>query len=122
MSKTITKTGNINLLEDTEQTASDASEIIVHKRQFYDRLKHTRFVVGNCKKDIIQYKTERATIHLQLKELEKVADKQLSLRKNLEKENKLLSDELTMLKRKHLSKCDIDMITTDVINVINKQI
>jgi len=122
MSKTITVTRNINSFTDTEQTATDASEIIVPKKQFYEKLKHTRFVVENCKKDIIQYKTERDTLKLQLNELEKVADKQLSLRKELEKQNKLLNDELMMMKGKHVTKCEIDMAQTDDINVINKQI
>ena len=78
--KTITRTGNINSFTDTE---NDASEVVVNKRQFFDKIKHSRFVVENCKKDIIQYKTERDTLQMQLRELEKVADKQLNLRKDL---------------------------------------
>ena len=122
MSKVITVTRNINTFADTEQTATDASEIIVPKKQFYEKLKHTRFVVENCKKDIIQYKTEHDTLKLQLNELEKVADKQLSLRKELEKQNKLLNDELMLMKGKHVTKCETDMAHTDDINVINEQI
>ena len=53
---------------------------------------------GYNKKDIIRYKTEKETTHMQLKQLETVADKQLSLRKDLEQRNKILSDELMMFK------------------------
>ena len=118
--KTITRTGNINSFTDTE---NDASEVVVNKRQFFDKIKHSRFVVENCKKDIIQYKTERDTLHMQLKELEKVADKQLNLRKDLEKEVLQMKDELNLIKNsKHPTKCDIDMSQTEDINEINKQI
>ena len=118
--KTITRTGNINSFIDTE---NDASEVVVNKRHFFEKIKHSRFVVENCKKDIIQYKTERDTLHMQLKELEKVADKQLNLRKDLEKEVLQMKDELNLIKNsKHPTKCDIDMSQTEDINEINKQI
>ena len=122
MSKTIVKTGNINSFTDNEQTVSDASEIIVPKRQFYDRIKHTKFILDTYKKDVIQYKTEKETLNIQLKQLESVADKQLSIRKDLERQNKILNDELMMLKNKHPTKCDGDIFKTDDINAINKQI
>ena len=118
--KTITRTGNVTTFTDTE---NDASEIIVPKRQFFDRLKHNKFIMDQYKKDVIQYKTERDTLKLQLKELEAVADKQLTLRKDLEKQVKQVSDELSLIKSsKHPSKCDIDMLQTDDINEINKLI
>ena len=60
---------------------------------------------------------------MQLKELEKVADKQLNLRKDLEKEVLQMKDELNLIKNsKHPTKCDIDMSQTEDINEINKQI
>ena len=118
--KTITRTGNINSFTDTE---NDASEVVVNKRQFFDKIKHSRFVVENCKKAIIQYKTERDTLQMQFRELEKVADKQLNQRKDLEKQVLQMKDELNLIKNsKHPTKCDIDMSQTDDINVINAQI
>ena len=123
MSKTISKTGNVTSFTDTEKTESDASEIIVPKRQFFDRLKHNKIIMDTYKKDIIRYKTEKETTQMQLKQLETVADKQLSLRKDLEQRNKILNDELMMLKNKHQTKCDnIDIFKTDDINEINKYI
>ena len=120
MSKTITRTGNVTTFTDSE---NDASELIVPKRQFVDRLKHIKFVLDTCKKDIIRYKTEKETTQMQLKQLETVADKQLSLRKDLEQRNKILNDELMMPKNKHQTKCDnIDIFKTDDINEINKYI
>ena len=44
--KTITRTGNISFTD----TENDASEVVVNKRQFFDNIKHSRFVVENCKK------------------------------------------------------------------------
>ena len=118
--KTITRRGNINSFTDTE---NDASEVVVNKRQFFDKIKHSRFVVENCKKDIIQYKTERDTLQMQLRELEKVADKQLNQRKDLDKQVLQMKDELNLIKNsKHPTKCDIDMSQTEDINEINKQI
>ena len=71
----------------------------------------------------MQYKSERDTLHLQLKELEKVADTQFKLRKELEKKNKLLNDEISIIKGKHQTRYDIDMMPqTDDINVLYKQI
>ena len=123
MSKTVIKTGNINSFTDNEQTVSDTSEIIVPKRQFYDRLKHTKFILDTYKKEVIQYKTEKETLNLQLKQLESVADKQLSIRKDLERQNKIMNDELMMLKNKHQTKCnDADIFKTEDINLINKNI
>ena len=122
MSKTITKNGNIHKFSDSEQTISDTSEIIVPKRQFLEGIKHSKFVLDTYKKDVIQYKTERNTLQLQLKELEKLADKQLTMRKDLEKQNSRLNDEILLLKGKHQTKCDGEIFQTEDINVINKQI
>ena len=122
MSKTITKNGNIHKFSDSEQTISDTSEIIVPKRQFLEGIKHSKFVLDTYKKDVIQYKTERDTLQLQLKELEKLADKQLTMRKDLEKQNSRLNDEILLLKGKHQTKCDGEIFQTEDINVINKQI
>ena len=119
MSKTIVKNGNVNSFSDTTET----SEIVIPKKKFLDGFKHTKFVIDNCRKDIVQYKSERDTLHLQLKELEKVADTQFKLRKELEKKNKLLNDEISIIKGKHQTRYDIDMMPqTDDINVLNKQI
>ena len=98
MSKTITKTGNINKFSDAE--ISETSEIVISKKKFLDGFKHSKFIIDNCRKDIVQYKTERNMLQSKLEELEKVADKQLSIRKELEKKNKLLNDELNMIKGK----------------------
>ena len=60
---------------------------------------------------------------MQLKELEKVADKQLNLRKDLEKEVLQMKDELNLIKNsKHPTEFDIDMSQTEDINEINKRI
>ena len=60
---------------------------------------------------------------MQLKQLETVSDKQLNIRKRLDKQNKRLNDELNFIKSKHQTKCDIaDMYQTQDINEINKQI
>ena len=122
MSKTITKNGNIHNFSDSEQTISDTSEIIVPKRQFLEGIKHSKFVLDTYKRDVIQYKTERDTLQLQLKELEKLADKQLTIRKDLEKQNSRLNDELLLLKGKHQTKYDGEIFQTEDINLINKQI
>ena len=75
------------------------------------------------KREIIEVKTQKETLQLQLKQLETVADKQLNIRKNLDKQNKRLNDELNFIKSKHQTKCDItDMYQTQDINEINKQI
>ena len=75
------------------------------------------------RREIIQVKTEKETLQLQLKQLEAVSDKQLNIRKDLEKQNKQLNDELNFIKNKHQTKCDMaDMYQTENINEINKQI
>ena len=123
MSKTVVKTGNIHTLTDTEQT--DASEIIVPKRQFYDKIQHTKFIIDNCRKEIITQKTEKETLALKLKELEHLADMQFKQRKELEKQLETSNAELNILKNariKQYSKCGIDLSQTDDINVLNAQI
>ena len=118
--KTITRTGNVSTFTDTE---NDASEIIVPKKQSFDRLKHNKFIMDQYRREIIQVKTEKETLSLQLKQLELVSDKQLNIRKDLEKQNKQLNEELNFFKSKHQTKCDMaDMYQTENINEINKQI
>ena len=123
MSKTMVRTGNVTSFTDTEKTDSDTTEMIVPKRVFLDKMKHTRFVIDNCKKDMIQYKSEKETLQLKLTEIEKIAEKQYQIRKDLEKQLKTQNDELMMLKSKHLTKCNNDeLYQTDDITLINKQV
>ena len=119
-SKTITRTENVTTFTDSE---NDASELIVPKKQFFDRLKHNKFIMDQYKRELIEVKTQKETLQMHLKQLETVSDKQLNIRKDLDKQNKRLNDELNFIKSKHQTKCDItDMYQTQDINEINKQI
>ena len=124
--KTIIKNGNIRNFADTEdETATEMSEVLIPKQQFIETVKHTKFIIDNCRKDIINYKTERDTLALQLTELEKVAETQFKHKKELEKQLKTANAELDILKNtrnKQYSKCGIDLMKTDDINVLNAQI
>ena len=118
MSKTVVRNGNVSSFSDT----TDTSEIVIPKKKFLDGFKHTKFIIENCRKDIVQYKSERNMLQCKLEELEKIADKQLSARKELEKRNKLLTDELNMIKGKHQTRCGMDMMPTEDITVLTRQI
>ena len=78
MSKTITRTGNVTPFTDSE---NNASELIVPKKQFFDRLKHNKFIMDQYKREIIEVKTQKETLQMHLKQLETVSDKQLNIRK-----------------------------------------
>ena len=130
MSKTITKqivkNGNVHKFIDTEdETISEMSEVLVPKAQFLETVKHTKFIIDQCKKEIITQKTEKETLSLKLKELENLADIQFKQRKELEKQLNTTNAELDILKsvrNKQYSKCGIDLSQTDDICVINTQI
>ena len=72
---------------------------------------------------VIQYKTEKEILQLKLNEIEKLAEKQHQVRKDLEKQIKTQNEELIMLKNKHPIKCNnADFFETDDITVINRQV
>ena len=104
------------------------SEVLVPKAQFLETVKHTNFIIDQCKKEIITQKPEKETLSLKLKELENLADMQFKQRKELEKQLNTTNAEkekVDILKNdriKQYSKCDIDLSQTDVICVINTQI
>ena len=118
-SKIITKTGNVAKFADRE--ISDTSELVVPKTYFYDKVKQTKFVIDACRKDIVQYKTERDVLQFKLKEIEKVADTQLNMRKELENKVNRLNDELLMVKNKHQTKFNAEMMPqTEDISTLTK--
>ena len=124
--KTIVKSGNIHKFTDEEdETPTEVSEVLVPKHQFMETVKHTKFIIDNCRKEIITQKTEKETLALKLKELENLADMQFKQRKELEKQLETSNAELNILKNariKQYSKCGIDLSQTDDINVLNAQI
>ena len=124
--KTIVKSGNIHNFTDKEdETTTEMSEVLVPKAQFLETVKHTKFIIDNCRKEIITQKTEKETLALKLKELENLADMQFKQRKELEKQLETSNAELNILKNariKQYSKCGIDLSQTDDINVLNAQI
>ena len=101
---------------------------MVPKARFLETIKHTNFIIDQCKKKIITQKPEKETLSLKLKELENLADMQFKQRKELEKQlnttnaEKEKVDILKNARIKQYSKCGIDLSQTDVICVINTQI
>ena len=124
--KTIVKSGNIHKFTDEkDDTPTEVSEGLVPKHQFMETVKHTKFIIDNCIKEIITQKKEKETVALKLKELEHLADMQFKQRKELEKQLETSNAELNILKNariKQYSKCGIDLSQTDDINVLNAQI
>ena len=124
--KTIVKNGSIHNFTDKEdETTTEMSEVLVPKAQFLETVKHTNFIIDQCKKEIITQKPEKETLSLKLKELENLADMQFKQRKELEKQLNTTNAELDILKNariKQYSKCGIDLSQTDDICVINTQI